>query len=159
MKLLPSAIALGAGLLLAGAAFSASLTEADIERMLNQIDQAAQNHDAEGVGRHLAPQVKITIDMSAVAPQMPTQRLGKAEYLAQLREGWTQVQHYSYQRGNTRITIAPGGQSASASATVRESLKMQGQMLTSVSDETTLVELIKGQPLATEVRATVRSMR
>ena len=71
MKLLPSAIALGAGLLLAGAAFSASLTEADIERMLNQIDQAAQNHDAEGVGRHLAPQVKITIDMSAVAPQMP----------------------------------------------------------------------------------------
>lgn len=158
MKLFAHLITAGAGLLLAGAAWSANLTEADINRMLTQIDQAAQSHDVEGVIKLLAPQAKMNIDMTALgAPQV--MRLSRSEYANELRNSWSQSQSYSYQRSNTKIRIAPGGQSAQVTATIKEVMKMQGQTVTALTDETSRVELIKGQPLVTEVHGIVKSIR
>ena len=158
MKLLSSFTTIGAGLLLASAACAASLTEASIQPMLVQIDRAAQSHDVEGIIKLMAPQVRIQIDMTAVgAPQVAT--LSRSECASALRSSWAQSQSYNYQRSNTKIRVAPGGQSAIVTATVKETLKLQGQTVTSTTDETTRIELSKGQPLVTEVHGVVRSIQ
>ena len=158
MKLSHTLIAAGAGLLLAGAASAASLTDGDIQKMLSRIDQAAQSHDVNGIIKLLAPQARVNIDMTAVgAPQVLS--LSRAEYAEALRSNWAQTQTYDYQRSNTKIRIAPGAQSAIVTATVKETIKMQGQTLVSTTDETSRVEMVKGQPLVTEVQGIVKSIR
>ena len=157
MKLVTSIVAMGAGLLLSGAACAAGMTEADINHVLGQLDQASNSKNVDGVLKHMAPQVRIQIDMSAVGMQQPMV-MSRAEYASSLRDNWGQAMNYRYQRSNTKIRIAADGQSAQATASVKESMKIQGQPISSVTDETTKFELIKGQPMATEVRGVVRSV-
>ena len=157
MKLLPSLAAAGTAFLLSTAAWSADLTQAELKTMLAQLDKAVQAHDSAGVGRLLAAHVKITIDMKSSG--VPVMRMNKSEYMAQLRQGWSESQNYGYQRINTRIEIAPDGKSARITGTVKETIGLQGRNFTSTVDEVARVELIKGQPLMTEIQATLASIR
>lgn len=159
MSLVSPLRALGSALLIASVmGCSAKLSEADVEQALAQIDQAIQQQDLDALDKLLAPQVKITIDMSAAA-NVPPQTLGKEEYLTALRVSWAATGNsYSHQRSNTRISLTPNGKGATASATIHESMQLQGVSMTSVSDQFSTFALSDGKLKLTQSSGRVLSI-
>ena len=159
MSLVSPLRALGSALLIASVmGCSAKLSEADVEQALAQIDQAIQQQDLDALDKLLAPQVKITIDMSAAA-NVPPQTLGKEEYLTALRVSWAATgTSYRHERSNTRISLTPNGKGATASATVHESMQLQGVSMTSVSDQFSTFALSDGKLKLTQSSGRVLSI-
>ena len=151
--------ALGSALLMASVmGCSAKLSEADVEQALAQIDQAIQQQDLDALDKLLAPQVKITIDMSAAA-NVPPQTLGKEEYLTALRVSWAATgTSYRHERSNTRISLTPNGKGATASATIHESMELQGVSMTSVSEQISTFALTDGKLKLTQVNGRLLSI-
>ena len=140
-------------------ACSAKMTEADIHQVMADIDQATQQRDVAVLERVLAPQAEIEIDMRVANLPEPL-KMNKGQYLQLLKAGWAEAgTSYQYERSNTRINMAPGGKAATASATVKETSKIQGQVMTSVSDEVATFVLKDGKPQVTKVRGVVLSMQ
>lgn len=149
----------GIALLASLAGCSATLTEADIQQALTRIEQASQQKDITVLEQILAPQAQIVIDMRAVDVPEPLQ-LNKSQYLQLVQFGWAQAstQHH-YARSNTRIHLAPGGKTATASATIQETATVQGQTMTSTTDEVATFSLVDGKLQVTQVQGTVLSMQ
>ena len=107
----------------------------------------------------LAPQAQIVIDMRAVDVPEPLQ-LNKSQYLQLVRSGWAQAStRHHYARSNTRIQLAPGGKTATASATIQETATVQGQTMTSTTDEVSTFSLVDGKLQVTQVQGTVLSIK
>lgn len=160
MQLQPSLRILGGIALLASlAGCSAKLTEADIQQALTRIEQATQQKDSTVLEQLLAPQAQIVIDMRAVDVPEPLQ-LNKSQYLQLVRSGWAQAStRHHYVRSNTRIHLAPGGKTATASATIQETATVQGQTMTSTTDEVASFSLVDGKLQVTKVQGIVLSMQ
>ena len=151
--------ALGSALLMASVmGCSAKLSEADVEQALAQIDQAIQQQDVATLEQMMAPQIQFMLDTSEAA-NVPSQTLGKDEYLTALRVSWAATgTSYRHERSNTRISLTPNGTSATASATIHESMELQGVSMTSVSEQISTFALTDGKLKLTQVNGRLLSI-
>ena len=94
------------------------------------------------------------VDFLDAANRQNITRGGTAEFVSAMTGT-----HGDCKRINTRIEIAPDGKSARITGTVKETIGLQGRSFTSTVDEVARVELIKGQPLMSEIQATLTSIR
>ena len=146
-------------LLAALAGCSAKLSEADIHQALARIDQASQQQDVAVFEQLLAPTATVKIDMRAADIDQPLE-LNKSQYLQLLKASWQVAgSDYRYARSNTRISFMPGGKVATASATIQETVKQDGQTVTSTMDEVSTFALLDGKLQVTSVQGVLLSMQ
>ena len=73
----------------------------------------------------------------------------KAEYLEMLKQGWAIAEKYQYSRTNLKVDIQ--ADKAMVSATVNESMTVQGQTISARSKEKLVIELYQGRPLISKI--------
>ena len=145
-------------LLAALAGCSAKLSEADIHQALARIDQASQQQDVAVFEQLLAPTATVKIDMRAADIDQPLE-LNKSQYLQLLKASWQVAgSDYRYARSNTRISLTPNGKGATASATIHESMELQGVSMTSVSEQISTFALTDGKLKLTQVNGRLLSI-
>ena len=81
--------------------------------------------------------------------------MNKSSYIESLRQGWAVATGYEYKRTNVKITLS-GPAKAIVTATVSETVTIQGQTICSTSTETAVIELVAGKPMITSVVANVQ---
>lgn len=149
----------GCALLLSLLGCSSKLSEGDVYLAMAKVEQAVQQQDSAAIAQWLAPQAEVVIDMRHADIPEPL-RLNKSEYLQLLGTSWTDAgSRYTHERSSTRVEMARGGKTAVAYATVRENAALQGQPITSISDEVATFAMLNGRLQITYVQATLLSMQ
>lgn len=136
------------GLLLSTVSISAELTKESVANLLNTVDQAANDHNAGAIAGVMADDVKIVMNVEFQG-QTQVAKPSKNEYLSLLEQGWAQVSNYNYSKSDVNIEVE--GSKAFVSATVHESMTIQGQDIAASSKEEAIVELVGGKLLITEI--------
>lgn len=132
------------------AANGEQISEGQVQALVDGMDAATARHDVNAILGYLASDAVWELEYRL--PQgLQLQRLNKEEYAARLREG---APLYRSDRENTRIIIAPGAHYAEVTATLRETVKIQGEPLSGVTRSKSMVEMRDGRLLITLVRAT-----
>ncbi|MBW4472687.1 MAG: nuclear transport factor 2 family protein [Stenomitos rutilans HA7619-LM2] len=131
--------------------FSGSrIRESDIRKILNAMEAAANRKDVDGILKYMAPNItiKITVQLGAGAQQLS---LSREQYRQYLQQGFATTERRSGNYTNLKIQVAPNGQTATATYTLREEATLKGQPGTfvSTSQETVKFARIKGQLLET----------
>lgn len=125
-----------------------NLTESDVQNLLDRIDTAVINLDADAVANTLSENVNITINITAMG-QTQVMNPSKQEYISMLDQGWAMYENYKYSKSNVVINIT--GNTAIASATVHESMTVQGQEISGVTQEEATIEVVDGNLLITKI--------
>lgn len=149
------------GLLLLACAFlvppaqaQTPLTEARVVATLDQIESAVRDKDVSGVVRHFAPDASIRLVMPPSAGGQILE-LSVAEYAKLLRDGWAMAAESTYAVEDIQIEISADGRSAEVSDTTVETMKVQGQTLSSRTRERFSVESRGGRLLITRLTGQV----
>jgi len=129
---------------------ASGLSEDSVNELLERVDNAAVNLNAEEISNALSNNVQITINISS---QGKTQvlKLSKQEYIDMLKQGWSMYKNYKYSKSNVKINIQ--GSAAYVSADIKESMTVQGQDISGNSKEDLTIELVNGRVLITSVVA------
>ena len=127
-----------------------------LERASAALDKAGNAQDLEGLLAYLASNVVITVSFPR-NPDYPQMVFSKHTYADHLKETWAKTRDVSVQRMTTEYEIAADGQSATATATFRQTatVKDTGQTFTSTGKQVSTVKLIQGMPKATRIAMTV----
>ena len=136
--------------MLSGIVQAGQIDKATINSMLSEIDAAAQNKDASVVVKYISPDAKIVMYIN-VNGQKQVLKVTRAQYLDMLQQGWAVASNYKYQRNNTRIKILDGGSRAVVTASVVESMTIQGQTVKGTSKEKSTIELVNGKAMITKL--------
>jgi hypothetical protein len=80
----------------------------------------------------------------------------RAQYKAYAEQTLRMVQNYQYKRSSTRITIAPNGQSARVTATVQETMQMNGIRVRGVTNEAVIFQIQGGRAVITSLTGVSR---
>ena len=150
MQLFPKAFIFCFSLLFSIYATAGDLTESQVKQMLERIEVAVQNLDAAGIGRQLADDVFIEVTVNAQWQSQVIQ-LEKQQYLQLLQTGWASYEDYDYSQTINSIEVK--GNKAYISSNSVETITMQGRTIEAGSKEDSVVELINGVPLVTEIKA------
>lgn len=130
----------------------AKLTKADVEKLIETMDQAVNDLDANAVASMLSENVEIVMDISSQG-NTQTMTMNKQEYLTTLKQGWSAFEAYSYER--TKLNIDMKNNKALLSFNVEEKMKVQGQNIEGTSKGEATVEMVGGKPLFTKMLANV----
>jgi hypothetical protein len=139
-------------LLMLGAALSAQasgLTEQTVEQFLKTMDAAIARKDSDSVAGLMSSTVAIRMSITA-GGKTQTLTPTRQEYLKLMKEGWAISTDYRYSRSGVKINLADSAK-AVVTATVRESMKVQGQQINGLSEEEVTIEMVEGKPLITKV--------
>lgn len=74
-----------------------NLTESDVQNLLDRIDTAVINLDADAVANTLSENVNITINITAMG-QTQVMNPSKQEYISMLDQGWAMYENYKYSK-------------------------------------------------------------
>lgn len=150
MQLFPKAFIFCFSLLFSIYATAGDLTESQVKQMLERIEVAVQNLDAAAIGRQLADDVFIEVTVNAQGQSQVIQ-LEKQQYLQLLQTGWASYEDYDYSQTINSIEVK--GNKAYISSNSVETITMQGKTIEAGSKEASVIELINGVPLVTEIKA------
>ncbi|HBF09833.1 MAG TPA: hypothetical protein DHW71_07575 [Gammaproteobacteria bacterium] len=150
MQLFPKAFIFCFSLLFSIYATAGDLTESQVKQMLERIEVAVQNLDAAAIGRQLADDVFIEVTVNAQGQSQVIQ-LEKQQYLQLLQTGWASYEDYDYSQTINSIEVK--GNKAYISSNSVETMTIQGKTVEAGSKEASVIELINGVPLVTEIKA------
>jgi hypothetical protein len=126
-----------------------AFSDADIERLLQRVDTAAEQRDASMIA-------DILSDAAVMQVEMPTPQgvveieLNKPQYLEMLQQSWSAVgSTYKYSRSSTQIES--NGTVAQIVSIVREEFEMGGQTIRSETLEVSDVAVENGEPVIVKV--------
>ncbi len=129
----------------------ATLTEASIRALYDDVAAAATQRDIDATLAHMSDDVRIHIS----APQGSVE-LDADRYRELLKQGWSAPDSYRMEVDIESIEIAEDGQSATVRDSTRETLSMNGHEMTTGMQETASVRLIDGTPRIVRVEATIK---
>jgi hypothetical protein len=118
------------------------------------VDYAISRRDASGLARFLSDTLTVIANVRA-SGQDQKLTMNKSNYIDSLKEGWAVATDYQYKRTNTKVTLS-GPAKAVVTATISETVTVQGQTIRSTSTETAVIELVGGKPMITSVVANVQ---
>jgi len=134
--------------------FAQQLDEQTVLKLVSEIDHAISQRDASGFARFLSDKLTVIANVRA-SGQAQTLTMNKSSYIESLRQGWAVATGYEYKRTNVKITLS-GPAKAIVTATVSETVTIQGQTIRGTSTETAVIELVEGKPMITSVVANVQ---
>lgn len=114
------------------------LTPAAINAILVSVDQAANRMDVEAISAPLAANFSGKIDLQG----MGSYTFNRAQYKSHLLEGFKVMKNYRYKRSNTKISITKDGQSARVTATIQETMEINGMPLRGQTQETSTFKIL-----------------
>jgi hypothetical protein len=133
-----------------------SMTESDINVMLDGIDRAAKKRNVAGAIAPLAPDIKIKLAVSNPGTnQELVLTFTKAQYAQSLRTNMRRMLAYQYERKNTRIKIYDN-QTAMVTSEVYETMKLSQGTVRAASSEVAFVGLRNGKLIITGIEARTR---
>ena len=134
--------------------FAQQLDEQTALKLLSEIDHAISQRDASALARYLSDKLTVIVNIRA-SGQAQKLTMDKSSYIESLRQGWAVATDYEYKRTNVKITLS-GPARAVVTATVSETVTVQGQRIRSTSTETAVLKLVGGKPMITSVVANVQ---
>lgn len=153
----PSLFALAgalAGLFVSLTACSPTITEQQVLAILDSTDKAAKERNADGVIAHMAEKAVIRVSIQGPGG-IQSLSFAPKEYKQHLEQTFRGAQEYSYTRTDTKISIAPSQKMATVSSQVLEIVRLPGQVLSSVSQETATFEVQNRKVVIASVEASV----
>ena len=132
------------------------LTTNVLEQVSQALEKAGNTQNLEGLLAHLASNVVITVSFPQ-NPEYPRMTFSKDTYADHLKETWTKTRDVSIRRLTTEFEIAADGQTATATATFRQTatVKDTGQTFTSTGKQISRIALVDGIPNATRIDVTI----
>lgn len=121
------------------------LTRASIDLLLNNLDQATRQKDVDGVLRHIAHDVMVTIHMRQGAHQQSAM-LTREEYRKTLSMEFAFPSANDFTRVNTTISLAPDERSAKVSYKSTQTLLQSNRELKIEGEETFVVRMLGNKP-------------
>ncbi|MBM4126830.1 MAG: hypothetical protein FJ247_05685 [Nitrospira sp.] len=121
------------------------LTRASIDLLLNHLDQAIKQKDVDGILRHIAPDVTITIHMRQGAHQQSA-LLTREEYRKTLTMEFTFPSANDFTRVNTTVSLAPDERSAKVSYKSTQTLLQSNREFKIEGEETFVVRMLGNKP-------------
>ena len=134
--------------MISSVAFASNLTPEMIEGMILELDRAVVAKDAEAIVSLMSEDVSLAMNIT-MNGKTKVFEANRKEYLSNLKESWEQFEDYTYTRKNLHITMYNNG--AIASGVVYETMRIQGQQLSSTTEEEVTIALVGGKPLVTKV--------
>jgi hypothetical protein len=134
-----------------------AITEKDVKAIIHDVEQATKNKDIDGVIRHLAPFVVITV--SGTSPDIPFSmnsiQLSRDQYKEELRKLFTKASRHDYRHENETITIREDGKAATVESDLIEYIVMGSKEIRSTTREKAVMEIIDGEIMVTVLDAVV----
>lgn len=127
-------------------AHAENLNEKYIHEFLVAVDEMSVNKNVAGIGEFLSDDVVITMHISVLG-NLQTHTANKEQYLAMLAQGWEIAENYKYSRKGVEIKYLDEGKKALITATVYESMIVEGTAIRSTSTEAVIVERQNGKTL------------
>jgi ketosteroid isomerase-like protein len=132
-----------------------TIREQDIVRVMGEVETATREKDIEGVIRHMAPFVVITVSMGSPF-SMEKVQMSRDQYKAELQKVFSKATRHEYRRENETIAISEDGKSAVVETDVIELVVMGGLEHRTTTHEKGVMEIIDGKILVTALDAVVR---
>jgi hypothetical protein len=129
--------------------------EEDIVRVMNEVETATREKDIEGVIRHMAPFVVITISMDSPF-SMEKVQMTRDQYKAELQKVFSRASRHEYRRENETIAIRKDGKNAVVETDVIELVVMDGLEHRTTTHEKAVMEISDGKIAVTALDAVVR---
>jgi len=122
------------------------LTQASIELLLNDLEQAVKRKDVDGVLRHMAPDAVVLIRMKQ-GKQQQTAMLTREEYRKALAAEFAFPSANDFTRVNTTVSMAADERTAKVSFKTTETLLQANRELKIEGDETLVVAMRGDTPI------------
>jgi hypothetical protein len=120
------------------------ITESEVLDLLNKIELAAKNKDAEAVVANMSEKAEIKATVTT-AGQTQTLKYNRDQYREFLKNSFVQLNNYTYSRQNTRVKIAPDGRTAIVTEEISESMTFNGQTIRTLSSEVASLAIEDGK--------------
>jgi len=134
--------------------FAQQLDEQTVLKLVSEMDHAISKRDASTLARFLSDNLTVVANVRA-SGQDQKLTMNKSSYIESVSQGWAIATDYEYKRTNTKITLS-GPAKAVVTATISETVTVQGQTIRTTSTETAVIELVGGKPMITSVVANVQ---
>jgi hypothetical protein len=133
------------------------ITEKDVMAIMNEVERATLAKDLDGVIKHLAPFVVINVSMTSPESTFVPQwvQLSRDQYKEELKKTFPKLTRHEYRRENDMITISDDKRSALAETDVIEVLGIDGKETRTTTHEKTVLEIIDGKLLVTQLDAVI----
>jgi hypothetical protein len=128
------------------------ITRGEINAMLVAVDKAANRRDVAGVCAPLAPNVVIKLTIQGQG----SYTWNRAQYKSYMEQSFRAAQKYQYKRSNTKISIAPDGQSARLTATIHETVQVNSMTVRGITNETSTLRVQGGRTVITAINGVAR---
>ena len=122
------------------------LTRASIDVLLNTLDQATRQKDVDGILRHIAPDVTVTIHMKQ-GPHQQSAMLTREEYRKTLTMEFAFPSANDFTRVNTTVSLAPDERSAKVSYKSTQTLLQSNREFKIEGEETFVVRMLGNKPM------------
>jgi hypothetical protein len=132
-----------------------TIGEQDVVRVMNEVEAATRGKDIEGVIRHLAPFVVITVSLDDPF-NLEKKQMTRDQYKAELQKVFAKASLHEYGRENESIAIREDGKSAVVETDVIERVVMDGLEHRTTTHERAVLEIIDGHIVVTALDAVVR---
>lgn len=130
------------------------LTRASIELLLNNIEHATRQKDVDGILRHIASDVMITIHMRQGTHQQSAM-LTREEYRKTLAMEFTFPSANDFTRVNTTISLAPDERSAKVSYKSTQTLLQSNREFKVEGEEAFVVRMLGNRPMIVSLEKVV----
>ncbi|MFZ5906337.1 MAG: hypothetical protein ACOYVJ_02865 [Nitrospirota bacterium] len=134
-----------------------TITENDIRTMMQEVEAATLGKDLDGIMKHLAPFVVITVSMETPYGLQRIQ-MTRDQYREELKKTFAGLSHYEYEHDNDQITVAPDGRTAITETVVTEVLVVDGQESRTTTREKVYLEIVDGEILVSRIDGTIRAL-
>lgn len=128
------------------------ITRGEITLILTSADKATHKKDVNGIVAPMAANAVIRLSIHNYGEF----NWNRAQYKAYAEQTLRMVENYQYKRSSTRITIAPNGQSARVTATVQETMQMNGIRVRGVTNEAVIFQIQGGRAVITSLTGVSR---
>ena len=117
-----------------GCSSEKKITEPEVLDVLNKIEVAAKNKDADAIVANMSEKVQIKATITA-SGQTQTFTFNREQYRDFIKKSFAAGSNYTYSRQNTQVKISPDGKMAIVTDEVTESMTVSGQVIRSVGTE------------------------
>lgn len=129
------------------------LTREGIDHLLDALDEAVRRKDVDGVLRHIAHDVTITIHLKQ-GPQQQMAMLTREDYRKTLAMSFAFPSAHDFTRTNTSVSLAVDERSAKVSFKSTETLRQVNREFKTEGEETLVFTIRDGKPMITSLEQT-----
>ena len=128
------------------------VTEKNISEILSGIDKAVASKNVNGIVANISNTAKIEVEDVASGKSMS---FTKETYQKYTEEAFRVTSDYKSSRTNPQITIAPNGESATATDVVDESITINGKPMSTSTAESATFGLENGKVVITAIKGSM----